>query len=59
MVAERFYLVFRRRGLSARVLKRVYFLLGRPRWIPRLWARGEREWSRRMFDEQLADSGLL
>ena len=57
--AERFYLVFERRGLLAKVFARLYRLSFRPKWVARLWGRGRREWSTRMYDEQLEKDGLL
>lgn len=57
--AERFYLVIKRRGLLAKVIARLYRLSFRPKWVARFWLRGEREWSTRMFDEQLERGGLL
>ena len=54
-ISERFYLTMKRRGLLAKLFARLYFIMFRPMWMARLWARGEREWSTRMFDEQLGD----
>ena len=54
-IAERHYLIIKRRGLAAKVIKYLYFIMLKPRWMSRSWARGEKEWSTRMYDEQLGD----
>ncbi len=54
-MAERFYLIIKRRGLLAKAVKLLYYVTLRPARVAHLWARGQREWSTRMFEKQIRD----
>ena len=54
-IAEQFYLIMKRRSRRSLAVKYLYYVTFKPAWVARFWLRGRREWSTRMFEEQIRD----